>query len=150
MVAVTLWKILYLCSNPVYYASEYTHGIGLWKILYLYGYTVQASPTPTDFPWILSNILLCVCVGVSPEQGEAYADMVHLRRQQRLKDNKSNLAGVFIPSSVPKKSCGVGGHYGTLGGRIDAFSAATKPRDKFDPPKKNILINPSKKGTGYG
>ena len=76
--------------------------------------------------------------------------MVKLRRQQRLKENRRNLAGVFMPPNVPKKASGLGGYYGTLGGHIDSFSVATRSREKYRVPGKNFLINPSKKGTGYG
>ena len=83
-------------------------------------------------------------------QGEAYSDPVKRRREQRQKESKHNLAGNFVPSSIPKKPSGLGSYYGTLGGHVESFSAANRPRSKYIPPKKNFLINPAKKGTGYG
>ncbi len=83
-------------------------------------------------------------------KGEAYSDPVKRRREQRVKENKRNLAGVFAPSSMPKKPSGVGSYYGTLGGKVEAFSAANKPKPKYITPKKNFLVNPPKQGTGYG
>ena len=62
--------------------------------------------------------------------------------------------GGFVYSVVPFvlniTRSGVGSHYGTLSGPIGAFSAATKPRDKFGKSGKNFLTNPGKIGTGYG
>ena len=90
-----------------------------------------------------------LCVHVTM-QGEAYVDMVRWRRQNQLKERKLNLDGVFIPSSVPKKPSGVGSNYGTFGGRVNFFSSGIKPQEKYRAPGKNVLVNPSKKGTGYG
>jgi len=83
-------------------------------------------------------------------QGEAYSDPVKRRREQRVKEMKRNVAGTFVPSSVPKKPTGMGSYYGTLGGKVEAFSAANRPRSKYIPPRKNFLVNPAKQGTGYG
>ena len=47
-------------------------------------------------------------------------------------------------------SSGQGSHYGTFSGPTGAFSAATKPKEKYKAPGKNFLTNPGKKGTGFG
>ena len=45
---------------------------------------------------------------------------------------------------------GAGSHYGTFSGAISAFSPNVRPRKAFAPTGRNFLINPAKKGTGYG
>ncbi|XP_064392089.1 cilia-and flagella-associated protein 96-like [Halichondria panicea] len=82
--------------------------------------------------------------------GEAYSDPVKKRRKDRIEETKKNIGKAFIPSSGTKKSCGVGNHHGTLGGPVQAFSAAKKPKPKHQSPGKNFLTNPGKMGTGYG
>jgi len=47
-------------------------------------------------------------------------------------------------------SCGLGSYYGTIGGPVPFFSAQSKPKEKYEPPGKNLYTNPGKKGTGYG
>ena len=76
--------------------------------------------------------------------------MIALRRKQNKASSKKHLGGPYVPPSPIKKSSGLGGHYGTLGGPITSFSAATKPGLKYKSPGKNFLTNPGKKGTGYG
>lgn len=83
-------------------------------------------------------------------QGEAYTDMIKLRRQQRAKESKKNIGGAYVPSSYPKKPSGLGNHYGTLGGPTTSFSAAQRKMPKYVAPGKNVLTNPAKQGTGYG
>lgn len=83
-------------------------------------------------------------------QGEAYNDVIKIRRQHRVKEMKKNLSGPYVPPSGAKEPSGVGSHYGTLGGTVKAFSAATKPHGKYATPGKNVLVNPGKQGTGYG
>ena len=105
---------------------------------------------------VLSSLLLCpqrskvnYFLSVCP-QGEAYSDTIKQRRQLRLKEAKKNLGGPYVPPGYPKKSSGTGNYYGTLSGPIASFSAATRPRSKYKAPGINFLINPGKKGTGYG
>lgn len=45
---------------------------------------------------------------------------------------------------------GLGNHYGTLGGPVEAVSAALRPKEKYKAPGKNFTTNPGKIGTGYG
>lgn len=45
---------------------------------------------------------------------------------------------------------GLGNHYGTLGGPVEAVSAALRPKEKYKAPGKNFTTNPGKMGTGYG
>lgn len=83
-------------------------------------------------------------------EGEAYSDMIKVRRQRRIKEGKKNLAGPYVPPSFAKEPAGLGNHYGTLGGPIKSFSAAIKQQSKHALPEKNCLVNPGKLGTGYG
>ena len=76
--------------------------------------------------------------------------MIKLRRQQRVKSNKKNLGGPYVPPSGTKPLAGLGSSYGTLSGPVKAFSAVTRPGQKYKVPGKNILTAPGKKGTGYG
>ena len=62
----------------------------------------------------------------------------------------NNSGKPYIPSSPPKKSTGLGMHYGTLGGPIGSFSPGLKPEKEEKPPGSNFTTNPGKKGTGYG
>lgn len=82
--------------------------------------------------------------------GEAYTDQIKLRRQSQVKELKKNIAKNFIPSSGYKESCGVGTFYGTLGGTVPAMSNVLKSGSTYKSPGKNVLTNPSKRGTGYG
>merc|ERR1711953_760404 len=83
---------------------------------------------------------------------EAYNDPVKIRRQQRMTSQKKNLGGAFMPASGDKKPSGVGSFYGTMTGpgKLEAFSAAIRPRPKVSEQKKNFYTNPGQKGTGYG
>lgn len=63
---------------------------------------------------------------------------------------KKNLAGPYVPPSVPKESSGQGSYYGTLGGSVKSFSAVTRARAKYKEPGRNLTTNPGKKGTGFG
>lgn len=83
-------------------------------------------------------------------EGEAYSDMIKIRRQWRLKELKKNLAGPYVPPAACKEPSGLGNHYGTLGGPVPSFSAALKTKPKYTVPGKNVLVNPGKIGTGYG
>ncbi|KAG8181184.1 hypothetical protein JTE90_010956 [Oedothorax gibbosus] len=87
-------------------------------------------------------------------EGEAYADPVRTRRLHRLQEAKKNLTKDFKYTSPLEKSCGLGNSYGTFGtddGKpIQHFSGQTEERKKDPTPKKNFLVNPPKKGTGYG
>jgi len=83
---------------------------------------------------------------------EAYNDPVKNRRQHRITSQKKNLGGAFVPASGEKKPSGVGSFYGTMTGpgKLEAFSAAIRPREKKSEMKKNFYTNPGQKGTGYG
>ncbi|XP_053440357.1 UPF0602 protein C4orf47 homolog [Nycticebus coucang] len=83
-------------------------------------------------------------------EGEGYINVNQLKRQHMMGEAKKNLGKAFLPSSGDKKPCGLGSYYGTIGGPIPFFSAQSKPRDKYQPPGKNLYTNPGKKGTGYG
>ncbi|XP_069833829.1 cilia-and flagella-associated protein 96 [Dendropsophus ebraccatus] len=83
-------------------------------------------------------------------EGEAYSDPLKQRRQYRMQQAKKNLGKAFLPSNGEKKPSGVGNYYGTLGGPVQAFSAAVKPRKAYTAPGKNLYTNPPKQGTGYG
>ena len=76
--------------------------------------------------------------------------MVQQRRRQRVKEMKKNLGGPYVPPGVTKDPEGLGSHFGTLEGKVKAFSAAVKAKPKYKAPGKNVLIGPGKKGTGYG
>ena len=45
---------------------------------------------------------------------------------------------------------GLGNHYGTLAGPITHFVPNLKPKDEKKRVGRNVITNPSKKGTGYG
>ena len=47
-------------------------------------------------------------------------------------------------------SSGLGSHYGTLTGPIQAFSPGQRQRKQYKPPGKNFYTNPGKDGTGFG
>jgi len=83
---------------------------------------------------------------------EAYNDPMKTRRQDRMASQKKNLGGAFVPASGDKKPSGVGSFYGTMTGpgKLEAFSAAIRPRSKKGEVKKNFYTNPGPKGTGYG
>lgn len=76
--------------------------------------------------------------------------MIKLRRQQRLKANKKNVGGPYVPPAYTKPLEGLGSHYGTLSGPIKSFSAVVRTGPKYKVPGKNVLTHPGKKGTGYG
>ncbi|XP_039273490.1 cilia-and flagella-associated protein 96-like [Styela clava] len=81
---------------------------------------------------------------------EAYTDPVKLRRQQRLKESTKNIGKAFLPNAGEKLPCGLGNHYGTFSGPINAFSPVPRPRKAYTAPGRNFTTNPPKKGTGYG
>ena len=83
-------------------------------------------------------------------EGEAYTDIVKIRRKDRLEQAKRNLSKSWIPTSDTKKPTGVGSYYGCFHGRIEAFSAAQKVKPTYKSPGCNFLTTPSKRGTGYG
>ncbi|KAK2152697.1 hypothetical protein LSH36_321g05015 [Paralvinella palmiformis] len=83
-------------------------------------------------------------------EGEAYTDPIKMRRQYRLKEAKKNIGKPFLPSNGEKKLSGLGSHYGTLSGPIQALSPQGRPKKPYKQPSKNILTNPGKRGTGYG
>lgn len=82
--------------------------------------------------------------------GEAYSDPIKQRRLHRLEESKKKVAKEFVPSSYPKKMCGVGSHLGTFSGNISSFSAVSRSSGAYKPPGKNVMTNPGKQGTGYG
>lgn len=82
--------------------------------------------------------------------GEAYSDRVKLSHLKRLKDLDDNLGKAFMPSRGCVDPNGLGTNYGTFSGPIPAFSYLCKARQPFKPSPKNCVVNPSKKGTGYG
>ncbi len=61
-----------------------------------------------------------------------------------------NEASFQSPNVISIFSCGVGTYYGTLGGIVPAMSNVRKIDAAYKSPGKNVLTNPSKKGTGYG
>ncbi|XP_036022396.1 UPF0602 protein C4orf47 homolog isoform X2 [Onychomys torridus] len=83
-------------------------------------------------------------------EGEGYVSLNQVRRRFMMAESKKNLGKAFIPSSGEKKPSGLGSYYGTIGGPVPFFSAQLRPRDKYQPPGKNLYTNPGKKGTGYG
>ncbi|XP_052018005.1 UPF0602 protein C4orf47 homolog [Apodemus sylvaticus] len=83
-------------------------------------------------------------------EGEGYVNLNQVRRRYMMAEAKKNLGKAFIPSSGEKKPSGLGSYYGTIGGPVPFFSAQLKPKDKYQPPGKNLYTNPGKKGTGYG
>ena len=82
--------------------------------------------------------------------GEAYTDIVKIRRRDRLEQTKKNLAKAWVPSNGDKLPSGLGSNFGCFETRTEAFSAANRPRAKYKAPKRNLYSNPPKKGTGYG
>ena len=83
-------------------------------------------------------------------QGEAYTDIVKIRRNNRLEESKKNIGKSWIPSNGNKRPSGMGSSYGCLNGPTKAFSAATRPKDLYKPPGRNFFTMPGKLGTGYG
>lgn len=83
-------------------------------------------------------------------EGEAYTDIVQIRRRGRLEQAKKNLAKSWVPSNGDKLPSGLGSNFGCFDSRTDAFSAATKPKDKYKSAGHNLYTCPAKKGTGYG
>ena len=83
-------------------------------------------------------------------QGEAYTDIVQIRRRSRLEESKKNIGKSWIPSNGDKHPSGLGSSYGCLNGSTKAFSAATRPKDLYKPPGHNFYTMPGKRGTGYG
>uniref|UniRef100_A0A8D0H713 Cilia-and flagella-associated protein 96 n=1 Tax=Sphenodon punctatus TaxID=8508 RepID=A0A8D0H713_SPHPU len=83
-------------------------------------------------------------------EGEAYSNLIQLRRRYRLAESKKNLSKAFLPSNGEKMPSGLGSNYGTIGGTYPFFSTQLKARTTYVPPGKNLYTNPGKKGTGYG
>ncbi|XP_062514309.1 cilia-and flagella-associated protein 96-like [Corticium candelabrum] len=83
-------------------------------------------------------------------QGEAFSDLVKLRRQHKISEAKKNIGSAFVPSSGTKMMSGLGSHYGTLGGSVKAFSPVKRDGRTYKSPGKNFNTTPAKKGTGYG
>ena len=79
--------------------------------------------------------------------------MAKRRRLERVESKKKSVGNrPFLPSSYTKKASGIGGYYGTLVGvgKVDYFSGKTKDFAKREREPRNILTNPSKKGSGFG
>ncbi|GFT49566.1 UPF0602 protein C4orf47 homolog [Nephila pilipes] len=86
-------------------------------------------------------------------EGEAYMDVIRLRRLHRLREAKKTQDKKFIYSNPPKKPCGSGSNYGTFddyAGKVEYFSSHPREAEPSEPPAKNFFVNPGKKGTGYG
>ncbi len=83
-------------------------------------------------------------------EGEAYSDIVKIRRKDRIQQAKRNIGKAWIPSNETKIQSGLGSFYGCFNGHIDAFSAVTRGKEKYKSPGKNFYTNPGKQGTGYG
>ncbi|XP_069349464.1 cilia-and flagella-associated protein 96 [Eulemur rufifrons] len=83
-------------------------------------------------------------------EGEGYVNLNQVRRRHMMEEAKKNLGKAFLPSNGEKMLCGLGSYHGTIGGPVPFFSAQSKPREKYQPPGKNLYTNPGKKGTGYG
>lgn len=83
-------------------------------------------------------------------EGEAYSDPIKMRRQYRIKEAQKNIGKPFMPSSGDKLPSGLGSHYGTIGGNVPFFSAASKSAGPKAAENKNFYTNPGKKGTGFG
>ncbi|KAM6220538.1 cilia-and flagella-associated protein 96 [Rhynchocyon petersi] len=83
-------------------------------------------------------------------EGEGYVNLNQVRRRRMMEESKKNIGKAFLPSSGEKKPSGFGSYYGTIGGPVPFFSAQLKPREKYQPPGKNLYTSPGKKGTGYG
>lgn len=83
-------------------------------------------------------------------EGEAYTDIVKIRRKERLDQSKKNIGKTWTPSNITKKPSGVGSYYGCFTTNVGAFSATQKASEKYRSPGKNFLAAPGKRGTGYG
>ncbi|XP_074648316.1 cilia-and flagella-associated protein 96-like [Tubulanus polymorphus] len=83
-------------------------------------------------------------------EAEAYSDPVKSRRQRRLNESKKNIGKAFLPSSGEKKQSGLGNHYGTLSGPIQAFSPSMTGGRARRQSGRNFTTNPAKRGTGFG
>ncbi|XP_006882308.1 PREDICTED: UPF0602 protein C4orf47 homolog [Elephantulus edwardii] len=83
-------------------------------------------------------------------EGEGYVNLNQVRRRHMMEEAKKNLGKAFLPSSGEKKPSGFGSYYGTIGGPLPFFSAQLTPKEKYQPPGKNLYTSPGKKGTGYG
>ena len=83
-------------------------------------------------------------------EGEAYTDIVKIRRKDRIQQAKKNIGKAWVPSSESKHLSGLGSFFGSFEGHIDAFSAVKRGKEKYKSPGKNFLTNPGKHGTGYG
>lgn len=83
-------------------------------------------------------------------EGEAYTDIVKIRRKDRIKQSKQNIGKSWIPSSESKLPSGSGSSFGCFTNRTDAFSAVNKTKEKYKSPGRNFFTNPGKCGTGYG
>jgi hypothetical protein len=83
-------------------------------------------------------------------EGEAYTDIVKIRRKQRINEARRNLGKSWVPTSDTKRPSGIGSFYGCFTGRFDSFSPGQRGKDKYTSPGRNFLANPGKKGTGYG
>lgn len=57
---------------------------------------------------------------------------------------------VFSSIFIPVFRSGLGNHYGTLSGPVPALSPVKKAGKAHKSDGKNVITNPSKKGTGYG
>ena len=83
-------------------------------------------------------------------EGEAYTDIVKIRRKDRLQQAKQNLSKSWTPTSNTKLPSGVGSNYGCFSDHTESFSATTKQKEKYKSPGRNFLTTPGKQGTGYG
>eukprot|EP00695_Tsukubamonas_globosa_P002974 TRINITY_DN421_c0_g1_i3.p1 TRINITY_DN421_c0_g1~~TRINITY_DN421_c0_g1_i3.p1 ORF type:complete len:294 (+),score=70.31 TRINITY_DN421_c0_g1_i3:169-1050(+) len=81
-------------------------------------------------------------------EGEKYEMPGSAERRDRKKQAERVLAGTFKPSSPPKRSSGSGNYYGCIGGVYthEKEFETEKARDTSPQPK-NVLTNPSRKGT---
>ncbi|XP_059202787.1 UPF0602 protein C4orf47 homolog [Centropristis striata] len=80
---------------------------------------------------------------------EALSDPLRLARQNRIQQAKKNLGKTFLPCNGVKKTCGSGSYYGTLSGPVEAMSPLAVARKPHQPPGRNIVTSPPKKGSGY-
>lgn len=83
-------------------------------------------------------------------EGEAYTDVIKIKRKERIEQSKKNIGKTWAPSSNTKLPSGVGNFFGCFTTHVDAFSAVKREREKYRSPGKNFLVSPAKKGTGYG
>ena len=87
--------------------------------------------------------------------GEPYVEMAKQVRRERNENLKKQIVGKpFRPSSPAKRSTGHGTHYGTFNPlknmkTTDEYDKRAAKKDDLVLPPKNILTNPSKRGT-YG